>query len=115
MERIATVMGNNAESVKSHNQNLFDKIDILTTKIATVNPYVPVRSDNELDKIANKIDDKSSQLKRSEDLSEYYTELLNKTVTYAPRKFRTISNRNSPEYEKHIHIDDTYNTANKEI
>ena len=52
---------------------------------------------------------------RSKELAAYYKESLERENPFAPPKFRTRINENTPEYEKVIHNQQTVNTVQNEI
>ena len=94
-------------------------MDELISKISTSNATLstttqPITDDN-LKQMVYKKCNKEQQIRRANELSEYFTELLTMTPPYAHRQYRTKVNRNTPEYEKKIHSDNTIHKVNQEI
>ena len=102
MDKLATTMEKMNTTSSSQTDDLINKLGELIAKMGTVNTLASttVVSDKDLEAIANKRTEKEYQRLRSHDLVTLYNELLSKEPPYAPRKFRTIINRNTPEFEK---------------
>ena len=119
LERIAVAMETTAQSTQVLTQSLLAKVDVLISKVGTINTITSrdsqETSDNKLQKTVIKIVEKEAKVVRATELSQYYNELLSRDVPYAPHKFRTLVNRSTPEYEKNIYNDDTIHKVSREV
>ena len=99
--------------------NLLSKVDDLISKISSSNTILnsnqPTITDESLKQLAYKKCNKEQQIRRANELSQYYAELLAHEPPYAHRQYRTKVNRNTPEFEKKIHSDNTVQKVKQEI
>ena len=119
LTKIATALESMNASTGEQSSTLLSKMDELISKISTSNATLstttqPITDDN-LKQMVYKKCNKEQQIRRANELSEYFTELLAMNPPYAHRQYRTKVNRNTPEYEKKIHSDNTIHKVNQEI
>ena len=119
LTRIATALESKNASSNEQSTSLITKMDDLISKIsasnATLSTTPPPITDENLKQLINKKCNKQQQIRRSNELSEYFTELLAMSPPYAHRQYRTKVNRNTPEYEKKILSDNTIHKVNQQI
>ena len=118
LNRIATALETSCTSSEQNSTNLLEKLDELILKMGSVNNQLGVVStitDETLETMARNKTTKEHQIRRAKDLAAYYHELITKNVPYAPRKFRTTINRNTPDYEKPLHNENTIHKVNQDI
>ena len=117
LQQLATTTERMYTTSSSHTDAITNKMDELIARMGTVNALSSsaVITDKDLETIANKHTEKENQRLRANDLVTLYKELLDHEPPYAPRKHRTIINRNTPEFEKSIRSEDTKHKMNQEI
>ena len=119
MDKIADTIECMCASSQEHSTNLLAKMDNLISTISstnnTVNATTPITTDDEFKTLTQRKCNKEQQIRRATELSEYYTELLARNPPFVQRKYRTKINRNTPEFEKKIHSDNTVQKVKQEI
>lgn len=119
LTKIATALESINTSNNERSANLLSKMDDLISKISssntTLNSTQPTITEESLKQLAYRKCNKEQQIRRANELSQYFTDLLANDPPYAHRQYRTKVGRNTPEFEKKIHSDNTIQKVKQQI
>ena len=91
------------------------KLDELSRYLASHNQLKNNSVETDLKKSANRRKTLLSKIRRAEQLSQYYSELITRNDPFVPRMFRTKVNGSTPDFEKPAHKDMAITRVKNEI
>ena len=96
LDRLATIMETMTQQAATNNSNLHEKLDLLMRTMSRNNVTT---SSFDVETFFKQRKEVLQQKCRSENLSEYYDELLGEEKPFVRKQYRTKVNKNTPERE----------------